>query len=200
MRYAVVPGACALRATTLDDDSLLVPFVEAGRRLVAEGVDGITTSCGFLVLYQRALSERLAVPVATSALLQIPMVRTLLPSKRRVGVLTFDARSLGPKHLEAAGAPDDTPVAGLAPDTAFRRAVLGGMPADFLTREAEVLDAACRLQEEAPDLGAVVLECTNFAPHAPAIAARLELPVYDIVTLMTWFQAGLGRGRSRQSS
>jgi hypothetical protein len=191
VRTKIVAGATAAEATTLADDRLLEPFVAAARELIAEGVDGLTTSCGFLALYQRELARRLPVPVATSALLQIPLVQAMLPAGRRVGVLTFDEAYLGPSHLAAAGAPVDAPMVGLAPRSLFRADVLGGRPAPFQVREAEVLDAATRLRAKVPDLGAVVLECTNFAPHAAAIHASLQVPVYDLVTLITWFQAGL---------
>jgi Asp/Glu/hydantoin racemase len=198
VRYAVVTGATAAAATNLQDDRLLDPFVTAGRALATEGVDGIATSCGFLALYQRELAARLLVPVATSALLQVPLIQAILPAGRRVGVLTFDAETLGSKHFKGVGAAPETPIAGLDPRSAFRADILGGRAADFATREAGVIEAALRLARAAPDLGAVVLECTNFAPHAAAIHRALGVPIYDIVTLVTWFQAGL-RPRLRQS-
>jgi Asp/Glu/hydantoin racemase len=191
VRFKTVSGATAEAVTTLADDRLLGAFIRAGRELAQEGVDGIATSCGFLALYQRELAEALPVPVATSALLQVPMVQALLPENRRVGVLTFDEASLGPPHLAAVGAPADTPVVGLDAFSLFRLDVLGGPAASFDRREADVLAAALRLRETTPTLGAVVLECTNFAPHAAAIRDVLDLPVYDIVTLVTWLQAGL---------
>lgn len=194
VRRKVVVGASAAAATSLRDDRLLAPFLEAAQDLVAEGVDGIATSCGFLGLYQRALAAALPVPVATTALLQIPLVAATLAPGRRVGVLTFDAATLGRAHLAAAGAPAETPLAGLEPRSAFRAAILGGPPASFACREADVLDAAARLRATVPDLGAVVLECTNFAPHAAAIQAALGVPVYDVVTLIAWFQSGLRPG------
>jgi len=36
-----------------------------------------------------------------------------------------------------------------------------------------------------------VLECTNMAPYARALSEHLALPVFDIVSFVTWFQAGL---------
>ncbi len=195
VRRKIVAGATAGAATTLSDHRLLEPFLDAAHELVDEGVDGITTSCGFLSLYQRELARRLPVPVATSALLQIPLVQAMLPQSRRVGVLTFDDDSLTARHLAEAGALGETPMAGLTSSSAFRADILDGPPASFEVREGEVLEAALRLRGRVPDLGAVVLECTNFAPHAAAIRATLALPVYDIVTLITWFQAGLRSGR-----
>jgi len=146
VRRKVVAGATSGAATTLTDDRLLAPFLEAARELVAEGVDGITTSCGFLALYQRELARELPVPVATSALLQIPLVAATMPLGRTVGVLSFDEGSLTPRHLEAAGAPAETPTAGLSPGSAFRADILGGPPAAFEVREQDVLEAASRLR------------------------------------------------------
>jgi Asp/Glu/hydantoin racemase len=42
-----------------------------------------------------------------------------------------------------------------------------------------------------PDVGAVVLECTNMAPYARALRERLGRPVFDIYSFISWFHAGL---------
>ncbi|HHB81520.1 MAG TPA: aspartate/glutamate racemase family protein, partial [Aliiroseovarius sp.] len=70
-----------------DDPRLLRDaFVSAGRKLVAQGCRGITTSCGFLSLIQDELTDALGVPVATSSLLQVPMIAQMLPGRKRVGI------------------------------------------------------------------------------------------------------------------
>jgi hypothetical protein len=114
--YKVVRGATAERVTTAraNDRStgLLDAFLAAGAELVQDGADGITTSCGFLSIHQHELGAHCSVPVAASALMQIPLVERLLPPRKRVGVLTFSAELLGADHLVAAGAAPDTPVVG----------------------------------------------------------------------------------------
>jgi Asp/Glu/hydantoin racemase len=190
--YRAVRGATAAAITTLDDDRFLAPFVDAGRALIDDGASAIMTSCGFLALYQRKLASVLPVPVAASALLQLPMIEVMLGGLRRAGVLTFDAATLGPKHFIATGASPDTPVAGLAENCTFRRAILGHACADsFAARERDAVEAAQRLVQHHPDLGAIVLECTNLAPHAAAIHSATGLPVYDVITLANWLHAGL---------
>jgi hypothetical protein len=42
-----------------------------------------------------------------------------------------------------------------------------------------------------PDVGAVLLECTNMVPYARALFERLRLPVFSIYTFVTWFHSGL---------
>jgi hypothetical protein len=194
--YKVVRGATAERVTTAtaNDRStgLLDAFLAAGAELVLDGADGITTSCGFLSIYQRELAAHCHVPVAASALMQIPFVERLLPPRKRVGVLTFSAALLGPDHLAAAGAAPDTPVVGAERGREFWRVIAGGeMTLDISAARRDILAAGDELVAEHPEVGAVVLECTNMVPFARALRQRLQMPVYDIYSLVTWFHAGL---------
>ncbi len=81
---------------------LLPAFIEAARELVAIGADGITTNCGFLSVYQEEIARAVGVPVATSSLMQAPMIQALLPPGRRVGILTISKATLTEAHLAAA--------------------------------------------------------------------------------------------------
>lgn len=182
-----VAGATATRITSLTDDQMLGPFIEAGHRLIARGADAITTTCGFLALYQRELAASLPVPVATSSLLQVAFAEAVLPKGKRAGVLTFNASNLGPKHLAAAGAPADTPIVGLDQASPMFTDILGkGPPTSNAEREETSLAAARELQRCVPNLGAVVVECTNIAPYSAAISQALGVPVFDTITLVEW--------------
>jgi hypothetical protein len=191
-----VPGARVDRVIDARARGLLGPFVAAGRRLVERGAVAIGTSCGFLVLHQRALAAALPVPVATSSLLQLPWVQATLPPGARCGVVTFDARALGAEHLEAAGAPADTPVAGLRAGDTLRRAIAGDAARIDLGRaRAEVVAAAQRLVERHPEVGAIVLECTNLPPYRAAIRAATGRPVFDGNTLLAWLWSAFAMER-----
>jgi hypothetical protein len=46
--------------------------------------------------------------------------------------------------------------------------------------------AAAALRQEHPDIGAIVLECTNMPPYADAVRrACIGVPVFDVVTLLS---------------
>jgi hypothetical protein len=191
VRSRVVRGASAAHVVRGDARALLGPFVEAGRALTAEGAVALVTSCGFLALHQRELAAALPVPFAASALLQLGWLAPLLSGGRRAGVLTIDAAALGSAHLEAAGAPPGTPVAGLDPDGELARTIFGDRRRlDRARAEAEVLDAGRRLLAGSPGLGAIVLECTNLPPYRDALMRETGLPVYDCNTLLRWLWAG----------
>src|SRR3954452_18092357 len=129
--YRVVRGATPQRVVLEGAKGLLPEFLDAAADLVALGAEAITTNCGFLSLFQRQLAEHVAVPVATSSLMQVPWVQATLPPGRRVGVVTVSARSLTPAHLAAAGVPADTPVAGTEGGREFFRVLIRGEAEDM---------------------------------------------------------------------
>lgn len=188
--YGVVPGARVARVVASEaDPALLEPFIATAEKLIQAGAQVLSTSCGFLVLFQAALSARLPVPVLSSSLLQIPWLQAL--GRRRVGVITIDARRLSEAHLRAAGAALDTPVVGLEGGE-LHRVICEDLPQlDTQRAEAELIAAADQLRARVPDLDAVVLECTNLPPYSGALRRHLGLPVYDITTAVHWLCLGL---------
>ena len=197
--YRTVAGASSGRVVGERAAGLLDGFVEAGCALIADGADGITTSCGFLSLFQGELAERLAVPVATSSLLQVPVIERLLPAGKAVGILTISAEALTPAHLAAVGVAGDTIVMGMKPGGDFARVFLNNeAELDFDAAETDILAAGAAMRDRHPNLGAIVLECTNMVPHARRLRDQLGLPVFSIYSFVTWFQAGLGPRRFKQ--
>ena len=85
--YKVVPGASPRRVVHDKAAGLLDSFLDAAEELVRLGADGITTTCGFLSLFQREIAAHVGVPVATSSLMQIPLIERVLPPGKRVGIL-----------------------------------------------------------------------------------------------------------------
>lgn len=190
--YRVVPGASPDRVVRHRADGLLPAFTDAAAELVRHGADGITTNCGFLSLFQPELAAGCGVPVATSALMQAGMIQDLLPPGRRVGILTVDAASLTAEHLARAGVPSGTPVVGTEGGREFTRVLLDDEPRlDAAAAERDILDAGRTLVDRHPEVGAILLECTNMGPYARSLRAAVGLPVFDIVSFMTWFHAGL---------
>ena len=191
MLHRVVAGATPDRVVR-DRGGVVDAFAAAARELVALGADGITTNCGFLVLHQSRLARACGVPVATSSLLQVPWAEQLLPPGRRVGVVTVEASSLTPRHLECAGARSDTPVVGTEGGAELSRVLLGDeLALDVERAREDVVAAARRLVERNREVGAIVLECTNMPPYAADVARATGLPVYDFYSFVRWFQAGL---------
>jgi len=190
--YRVVREATPDRVVRQRAEGLLDAFIAAGRDLVRDGADGITTNCGFLSLYQQELSEAVGVPVASSSLMQVAMVERLLAPGRRAGILTISPASLTEEHLVKAGCDPSTPVGGTAADGEFATQILGDrLTLDVGKARSENIAAARDLVARHPDVGAIVLECTNMIPYAGDIGAATGLPVFSIYSFVTWFQSGL---------
>jgi hypothetical protein len=193
VQYKIVRGAVPNKVVdTLNNRHLFQLFADAADELIRDGVDGITTTCGFLALYQQELAVHCSVPVATSALLQVPMVARVLPKGKRPGILTFSAESLTMHHLAAVGIDPDTPVVGLPPTSEFQRSIReGDDTVPFEVLKNEVLDTAERMLKDDPSIGAIVCECTNITPYSHDINRRLGVPLFDMVSLVHWFHRAL---------
>lgn len=196
VHYKVVRTASPDQVIRHSADGLLPVFVDAARELVADGVDGITTNCGFLSLFQKELAQAAGVPVAASSLMQVEAVNRLLPPGKRTGILTISAESLSVKHLEMANVPPDTPIHGTEGGREFTRVILDDEPEmDVEAARADNVDAARELMAANPDIGALVLECTNMTPYAADIREAVGVPVFSMLSFVTWFQSGLAPRR-----
>jgi len=190
--YKVVSGASPRRVVCEKGAGLLDEFLGAADELARLGADGITTTCGFLSLYQREIAAHVGVPVATSSLMQIPFIERVLPPGKRVGVLTVSASNLTAEHLHAAGADPATPVVGTDGGSEFSRVMINDEERlDVAAAERDILTAGDRLVASHDGIAAVLLECTNMVPYAHALSQRLRLPVFSIYTFVTWFHSGL---------
>lgn len=125
--------------------------------------------------------------------MQVPWVQAMLPPGKRVGLVTVSGSTLTPKHLAAAGVPLDTPTVGTENGREFFRVLIKAEKEDMdvALAERDILEAGKELVARHPDVGAIVLECTNMPPYAAALRNELGLPVYDIYSMITWFHAGL---------
>lgn len=178
VRYAVVRGASPQRIVREQDAGYLAAFIEAAQALEREGASAITTSCGFLVRWQRELQASVGVPLWSSSLL-------LLPELTQAGVITIDAASLDAEHLRCAGAAVHTPVEGIAADSALHRTLLDDLPQlDVNDAQQQVVSAAQRLLARHPGLTDIVLECANMPPYAEAVRHSTGRRVHDITTLV----------------
>ncbi|MYH56849.1 MAG: aspartate/glutamate racemase family protein [Boseongicola sp. SB0675_bin_26] len=190
--YKVVRDASPDRVVRQGAKGLLDAFRSAAQELQADGVDGITTNCGFLSIFQDELSAAVDIPVLTSSLMQLRTINALLPSSRRAGILTVSRSSLTEAHLAAARVPEGTPIGTTEGRAHFTEAILGNSPElDPAAAEADNVAAAEDLVAEHPDTGAIVLECTNMTPYAAAVRNATGLPVFSQVSFVNWFQSAL---------
>ncbi len=195
--YHRVRGASPDRVVRQGQQELLPAFIEGARALEREGVRAVTTNCGFLAKFQSEVAASVSIPVFTSSLMLVPLVHRMLPPKKAVGIMTVDASSLRPEHYTGAGITKDIPtvVAGMETEKEFTRVMLDNeLELDVEAARQEHLTVARCLVEAHPEIGAIVLECTNMPPYRADIQAATGLPVFDITTLVRMVHDAVSQG------
>jgi aspartate/glutamate racemase len=196
--YHTVKNATPKRVVIEADHSLLKPFIDAGRSLVESGAKIISTSCGFLSIFQRQLQQALPVPVLTSSLLQAHMAQTMISTHQKIGILTAHSQALTHDHLAGVGIQEyPLVIAGMEHTQEFAAVFIEGKHRIDVERcRQEMVAATADLINTHPDIGALVLECTNMPPYTHAIQRIAKVPVFDVVTLLNYARAALSPSSS----
>jgi hypothetical protein len=195
--YHRVRGASPDLVVRHGQRELLPAFIEGARALEREGVRAVTTNCGFLAMFQSEVAAAVSIPVFTSSLMLVPLVHRMLPPGKAVGIMTVDASSLRPDHFTGAGITKDVPtvIAGLETEKEFTRVMLDNqLELDVDIARQEHLAVSRRMVEAHPEIGAIVLECTNMPPYRADIQAATGLPVFDITTLVRMVHDAVSQG------
>jgi Asp/Glu/hydantoin racemase len=184
--YKIVKKATPEHVVRREASGLLESFIIGAKELEKEGVMAITTTCGFLALFQKEISSAVDIPVFTSSLMQVPLAYRMIKLSQKVGIISIDSKSLTQKHLSCVGA-DEIPhvIYGTEGEKEFSRVILEDkMKLDVARAKNEMVRVAKRMISEHPEVGAIVLECTNMPPYAAAIQKEINLPIFDIYTLV----------------
>ncbi len=195
VEYKVVVGADPKRVVIDADPQLLKPFIQAARSLESGGVKAIATSCGFLAIFHQELVNAVDIPVFTSSLLQVRLAGEIIKKNQRVGILTARSQSLTLKHFIGVGI-ETYPLAISGMDKAEEFSAVfieGKRDIDIDKCRREIVIAAKKMVDSNPDIGAIVLECTNMPPYARAIQEAVGLPVFDVVTMINYAYSSLNR-------
>lgn len=188
VRFRVVTGASPKRVVHDQDPALLKPFIEAAQELEAAGCRAITTTCGFLALFQKEMAASVGVPLFTSSLMQIPAVHRMLRPDQSIGILTAHSSAMNPAVLRAVGAEGIPHVVGGSEEAPDFYPVFVGNRDWINTEECErqLVALGTRMVTEHPEIGAFVCEGTNFSSWGHAIQAATGRPFFDIVTMTRW--------------
>jgi hypothetical protein len=167
--------------------ALTQAYVQAARELEEEGVAAITANCGYTIAHQEAVRNAVSVPVACSSLLQLPLLRSMLPKDGKIGLLCFDANRLYPHYFRLAGLDEaslpNMAIGGIQGTEAWHNWMAEHTKTDYVALERDVMTAARKLWRENPDITHWLLECSGFPWLRPLIKSEFGRPVFDWVTL-----------------
>lgn len=188
-----VPGANYDSVLHNPHGDILDAMVIEAMEMVKKGVRAIITSCGFNAIFQKEMARALPVPVFTSTLMQTSFILSSIGSKK-LAVITASKKALKPEHFAAVGQEDmgRIEIYGMDEQPEWSKIHLApDQPLSIDTVAKEVVATAVTAQKETPDLGAILLECTDLPPFATAIRDSLQIPVFDLSTMVTLIHASL---------
>ena len=184
----VVRGVDIPRLLFNPTPELLEPFIQAAKELENDGVQAVTGSCGFMARFQSRIAAELHIPVLLSSLLQLPLVRLMHGEQASIGVLTASRKALTADHFANCAVPmHSVHIRGMEGNPEFWETIIEGKRHDFdMPRlEAEIVGTAEAFAREAA-LDALILECTDLSAFAAPIQRAINLPVYDINSLVEY--------------
>jgi len=165
-------------------------WIEAAQQLEEDGVRAIVCGCGLTGKIQSILSAAVDIPVFTSTVMFVPKVHTGLAQGKRVGIMTVSEEQLRSHDnilLRECGIDDSIPFA-ICGMNESRGAeawlTLSTAEYDVDRVEQAMVDAALQFKSDYPDLGAIVMECTEMPVYSEAVRLATGLPVFDAVDMV----------------
>jgi len=206
-RYPILPGDVANASTyeypvrlkvieglyntpTSWDKSLNVPpdiqkIVDTIKSLEDDGVRAVVTACGFFSVVQEILADAVDIPVFTSPLIMVPQIVRLIGSGRSVCVLTASERLLVSDYLTAVGIESNMPVhiVGMDSSAEFYATHMGGTRTtwDVDLQRKELIEIVQNAVLRFPDIGAILLECSQLPTFSADIQDAVNLPIFDYI-------------------
>lgn len=171
---------------TIADDVIRV----AKEMIERDGIRCLSSACGFFGNYQQKVADALDIPVGLSPMVMVPWIESMIKSSQKIGVLTANSEALeGNENLYRQCRitdPDRLVIRGLRYEPHF-----SAVPQQrgFFDNNGvcdDVVRKALEIVEECPDIGAIVLECSDMPPYSNAIQQATQRPVFDFITLINF--------------
>jgi Asp/Glu/hydantoin racemase len=193
VKYSRIKGANIHTILESPCQNTLKSMIKEAQDMEEKGIKAITTSCGFNAIFQKKLADAVTIPVFTSSLMQVPIVKNMLGPNKIIGVITAKKSALSTEHLQNAGINSDVSIhiEGLETFTEWNKMFLSpNDDIDLAKIESDILDLVSSMMKES-DIGAFILECTDLPPFANAIRKVTGRPVFDFVTLTNFVHQSL---------
>lgn len=166
--------------------------VAAAKELEAEGVRAIVGACGYFAHFQKQVAAAVDVPVFLSSLCQLPIIKLGLAPDQKIAVFAASAENIDENILTGIGGSlDDIIIQDVGTLESFAPIRWGRIELDNGKLTQDLASRAEELVQKHPEIGAILLECSDLPPYAYAIQASTGLPVFDFITLINWVHSSV---------
>lgn len=189
VRHMWVPGADQARMHS-GDETLIPELIKTAKQLEVEGCRVICGACGYFGHFQEKIADAIDIPVYLSSIVQIPWIRVGLKKRQKIGILCADGHNLTQDLFKACGISKEdfdrccVASAGHLPEFSALMERRGQFDNGIVRQE--LVDLFKQLVKENPDIGSILLECSDMPPYSVAIQAELNLPVFDFITMINF--------------
>ena len=179
-----------LNALLAGDRALEPRILRAGQRLLQQGVRVIAGACGSFANYQSVAAAAFRVPTCMSVLTQVPHLLTMISPNQKL-LVYFAAASAFTSQVRAECSITEDHRARLLVTQAldlpaFQAFANKPSILDTETLARELFEHASRLRVAHPEIGAVLLQCSDLPPFAHVIQQALRVPVFDVTLIIEW--------------
>ncbi len=187
VHYKLVPGCTGQRLLN-HDPTLEKGIIEAAKQLESEGAKVISSACGFFGNFHEQAANAVDIPVYLSSLVPIPLIQVGLKPGQKIGILTAYEKGLTDSLLKNCGVTDRSNliIGDLSQGKEFSSISNGTGTFDNERLRDEVVKKASEITDKHPEIGAILLECSDLPPYAFDIQQAVQLPVYDFISLISW--------------
>lgn len=172
------------------DQGIVEAIIGAAKALERDGCRAVCADCGYFGNYQKEIAASVDIPVYMSSVIQLTWIAISLKPNQKIGVICANKDGITDQMFRACGVSEETQgrcvVRGAGDNPEFARLLADQGELNFENIKKELVEIATQMQEENPEIGAILLECTDMPPYAYAIQAATNLPVYDATTLIKY--------------
>ena len=171
------------------DPALEKMIIDAAKELVADGARAIIGACGYFAHFQKSVAAAVDVPVFMSSLCQLPLIKIGLKSDQKILVMCASGESVNQEFFSKVGAKvEDCIIQDVGSMDSFAPIRWGKKILDNKKLTEDLAALAVKVCDEHPEVGSILLECSDLPPYACEIQRATGLPVYDFISLINWVE------------
>ena len=163
-------------------------IIKAGHNLVKRGAKIVMGACGSFANYQKQTAAALPVPTFLTVMMQVPWILPSLKPDQKIGVIAAAASALTPKVFDQSGIadPDRLVIDEAIKLDSFMKMANCDPTFDPKQLSHDMTQLAKQMVDNHPEIAVILLQCSDMPPFAAAIQDCVQLPVFDMTSIVEW--------------
>jgi len=162
--------------------------IAGGQKLIKRGARVVLGACGSFANYQKQTAAELCVPTFLTVMMQVPWILPSLKPDQKIGVIAAVASALTPKVFDQSGItdPDRLVIDEAIKLESFMK--MANCDASFDPKQlaSDMTQLAKKMVDNCPEIAVILLQCSDMPPFAAAIQDGVQLPVFDMTSIVEW--------------